>query len=154
MSITNNIDISCYEGVIAPSRTPCACYPDNPYTDADSDKYLDELEGLANIKQALQSEDSCDYVDIYDQMQTSIDNAIHLFIQDTNRKLMVDNTMRRQAFKGAVGMRNFRTNLNVTTTYAGVRICCADIVDGVLKVNGIGTLFQDTAYSIFRFGTI
>jgi len=140
---TNN-DLSCYDSIIGLSRTPCTCYPDNPFSISLSDKYLDEVEGMENVKQALQSAESCDFADIWEQMYIATEQGKISFISDANIKLQELYQLKRQHFKGAIGMATAQRAFNPNVSYAGARMFCANVVSGYMKIKGIGMYFDTT----------
>lgn len=144
MSIVNNLTFSCYENIIGVSRSECACYPSNPYNTSNSDLYVDELEGMENIKQALTDLSDCDSTDIWEVAMKSVDQAIRLFIGNTNAELIQKYKLRKLPFNGAIGQKTYKQTRAVTKQYAGLRIVCADVVSGSLVLKNIGTIFANT----------
>ena len=140
---TNN-DYTCYDNIIAPSRTDCECFALNPYSTSDSDLYLDELEGLATIKQALNSPGDCDYSDLWEQMYLAIQHSVVRFVANTNSKLQQSYKEKRQRFKGSIGQKTFQAAFRPAGNFAGVRLYCADVVSGYIKLNALGMVFNTT----------
>jgi hypothetical protein len=136
------IDLNCYEDIIALSQTDCECFDDNYYKTTKSGLTLDQLEGL-NLNMVNAGND-CAYGGLWQRMDTARDNAIRIFIGDTNSKLLEFNRLKRQPFNGTIGRRIFKNTRSPAQIYAGVRWYCADIVSGVVKIKKIGTLFAAT----------
>jgi hypothetical protein len=138
----NDIDLSCYNNIIGLSRTTCECLDTNLDYESKSDLYVDELEGV-NLNMINGAAD-CNKGNIWEIMQKARQNAIITYISDTTNKIMERAKLRRNIYTGAVGRRSFNQVRALNTTYAGVRLFCASIKGGILKINKINTLFTAT----------
>jgi hypothetical protein len=140
--IPSNIDITCFDNIIGLSRTACTCYPDNDFNESNSDLFLDELEGMS--LKPFDSLTECDYGDMWQRMNIARNNGILSFIKDANVEFLRKHELRRQPFYGSIGKNQFKRNRVISTAYTGVRWYCADVVNGIIKINKIGTVFNAT----------
>jgi hypothetical protein len=136
--------IDCYNYVVGLYRGECDCFEGRPddYDASDSDLYICDLlepefiNGLLNCGQGAS---------IWDLLEIVRKLAIHNFIGDTNAIMLKWNQLRRVPYYGAIGRVNFNRDKPMTTGYyAGVRMFCADVVSGYMKVKSIGTIFNTT----------
>jgi hypothetical protein len=135
---------TCYDYIIGLYSGDCDCYdyaPDD-YNVSDSGLYLSDLLEPAFINALL----NCDQgASIWDLMGITRDYAIKLFIADTNALLMKENKLTRLPFYGGIGRNKYTKTLDLNFgNYAGVRMFCADIVSGYLRIKKIGTIFDTT----------
>ena len=136
--------IDCYDHIIGLYQGDCDCYDGRPedFDTSDSGLYISDLLEPKMINGLL----NCDQgASIWDLMVIVRNLAIRRFIGDTNALLMQFNRLRRQPFYGGIGRTKFTKTLSLTNGYyAGVRIFCANVVSGYLRIKGIGTLFNST----------
>jgi hypothetical protein len=134
---------TCYATAIGLSQSPCNCAgaPDD-YNLSDSGLYLDELEPLSSAG----GYDDCSDGSIWDIMSRSRDEAIRAFIADTDALMIGGQGVRlkRHPFKGVVGEGYSKEEVTGLSTYAGVRLHCARVRSGTLKIRKIGTCFSET----------
>ena len=134
----------CYGYIVGLYNGECPCYDFAPadYNESQSGRYLSDLfepkfiDGLLN----------CDQGDsIWTLMEDVREGAVRDFIADTNAVMMKVNRLKRQPYKGAIGRAGWTKDLSLEVgRYAGVRMFCADIVSGFIKIKKIGTLFGTT----------
>lgn len=137
-----SISLDCYEYIIGLSRTDCECYDELDSTTSHSGLYMDELEPLSRISQAL----NCDTgKDLWPYMERARERSIRQFMGDASAMLMQNYKLRREPFIGSIG-RAVKKNIlqQVTGHYYGVRLFCADVVGGTLKITNIGGIFNTT----------
>lgn len=136
--------LPCYDYIIGLYQGSCDCYDGRPedYNTSDSGLYISDLlepkfiDGLLNCDQGAS---------IWELMEIVRNLAIRNFVGDTNALLMQSNKLSRSPFYGAIGRAKYSRTLALTSGYyAGVRIFCADIVSGYLRIKKIGTLFSQT----------
>jgi len=133
----------CYEYIVGLSRTNCECYdiPGDAETSL-SGLYIDELTGLAFLKAITDCENNADVFNLIDRARQV---AVTNFQADTNALLMKSHKLRRQNYKGAIGRAISKNNPSLTTgQYYGIRIYCANVKSGVLRLTSIGALFSLT----------
>lgn len=131
---------SCYDNIIGLSRTECPCHDPKPaqYNVSQSGLYLDELEPL----NSLDGFDNCEAGSVWDAMDKARSEAVKKFMADSNALLMRNFKLRREPWTGSIGEAAARDWLESSYNYAGIRINCAPVRSGILKIKGIGTLFQ------------
>lgn len=136
--------LECYDYIIGLYSGDCECYDSRPddYNESDSGLFLADLMEPKFISALL----NCDQGSgIWDLMVRARNLAIKNFIGDTNALLLKSNKLKRTPYYGALGRAVFTKSLTLTAGhYAGVRMFCADIVSGYMKVKSIGTLFDVT----------
>ena len=133
--------MACYDTIIGLSRNDCPCINEAPpedYNTSDSGLYMDELEPLTS----LQGFETCEAGSVWDILSQARDMGVSTFKADSNSLLLNYYEPRRQYFKGQIGEAKATQSLSTSDTYAGIRIRCNPIRDGVLRINKIGTLFS------------
>ena len=133
----------CYENIVGLSRTNCECYeiPSDAETSL-SGLYIDELTSLSFISAINDCENNND---VWEQLAKSRQIAIATFQADVNALLMKHHRLRRANFKGSIGRAIAKNNITQTTgEYYGVRIYCANVKSGYIKINRIGAMFKST----------
>ena len=133
----------CLSHAIGLSRTNCECFDsDKPlrFNESDSGLYLDELEGLT--LNMIDSINDCEAGSLWDIMDKARENAIITFKADLMAASSMDYKPKRQPFSGIIGDAKTKTNLSLTSTKAGTRIYCANIISGVMKLKRIGLLMS------------
>lgn len=137
------MDLSCYENIIGLSEVVCECLPDAPegYNTSLSGLYLDKLTPLNNINDLS---DCSTATDMWEMMSIARDEAIKLFVSDTNALLSKTYLLKRKPFKGSIGQAKHRELVSTQYQYLGVRLRAANILSGVLVIKNIGTIFQAT----------
>lgn len=135
------MNVACYQTAIGLSQKPCGCF-DAPtgYNTSDSGLYLDELEPL----NAIGGYDDCSGTSIWTMMSRAKTQGINAFLADTDALMKQHGQMRRNNFKGNVGESYNRDAVSTTYTYAGIRIRCARVKSGVLRIKKMGTCFNAT----------
>lgn len=133
--------MGCLDKIIGLSQKTANCYPGNAVGDtSQSGLWIDELEPLKNLSGAITSENTT----VWLAMTESRDNAIKTFSSDINMKLIADNELKRNIFKGGIGDGNWNANLQTSSNYSFVRVYCDRVKGAYLKVNKIATLFNET----------
>lgn len=137
MSVLNN----CWSNIVGYTRSDtCINYdeaPDN-YSESKSGLYLDELKGI-NLKW---TEDTGGY--LWEKLQNAYENAIRTFKIDSISEILKTHKRRYEDFNGNIGSQRFRTSLNLTGNYAGVRMYCNDIKGAFFTLKAIGVLMDKT----------
>lgn len=131
-------DLSCFDYIIGLYNGDCPCY-DCDFGTSDSGLYISDLlepkmiDGLLNCDQGASI---CELMEIVREL------AIRNFISDANALLMKQARLIRPPFKGGIGRTLWTKNLTGLSTgdYAGVRIRCADVRSGFLKITKIGLI--------------
>ena len=137
--------LDCFDNIIGLSRTLCSCYDSNKpadYNTSLSGLYLDELMPLTAFKSLLNCENGNE---IWTLLDRSREQAILNFRADANALLLKNYKLKRKPFYGHIGKIKYSDALTITTgDWVGIRIFCADVVSGVLKIKNIGALFSET----------
>lgn len=135
MSVT--VNNNCLEGVIGLSRTECECY-DVPANDSLSGLYLDELDGL-NLS-AIKAGANCEDGSIWDMMSKALESAIFDLSADLEAEVRKHFKVNKEPWQGIIGRDSIRAT-EAISNYAGVKILCAPVKSGVLRIKRIGTMF-------------
>jgi hypothetical protein len=133
----------CLDNIIGLSQTDCNCFPNDTTIDGLTSKsgiYLDQLEGL-NID-LLDSASDCDQGSVWDLMERARNNATKTFKADLLTGLLTHNKERRLPFLGIIGQSKFTRSLSLTSTYAGLRVYCNQIMGGTMTIKRIGLSFN------------
>ena len=135
------MNVACYQTAIGLSQKECGCF-DAPaaYNTSDSGLFLDELEPL----NALGGYDDCSGTSIWAMMDRAKTQGIHAFLSDTDALMKQHGKLKRETFKGIIGETYHRETVSTSATYAGMRIRCARVKSGVLRIKKIGTIFSAT----------
>ena len=136
MSVT--VNNNCLEGVIGLSRTECECY-DVPANESLSGLYLDELDGL-NLS-AIKAGANCEDGSIWDMMSKALESAIFDLSADLEAEVRKNFKVTKEPWQGIIGRDSIRAT-EVISNYAGVKILCAPVKSGVLRIKRIGTMFS------------
>ena len=133
-------DITCYDYIIGLYSGDCECYDPAPadYNESNSGLYISDLLEPKFIDSLL----NCDQgASMWDLMEIVRNLAIRYFIADANALLMKQARLIRMPFNGGVGRATWTRNMSLPTgDYAGVRIRCADVRSGYLRINHIGLI--------------
>lgn len=131
---------NCLEGVVGLSRTACPCY-DVPANESKSELYLDELDGLnlATIKAGSNCEDGS----IWDMMNKAMQSAIFDVSADLHAEVSKYYKVSKEPWQGVIG-RDSASGTEAISNYAGMKILCAPIKGGILKVKRIASFFAAT----------
>lgn len=134
------LDISCYTGAVGLARRSCPCVdvPPDGYNDSESGLYVAD-EGLIAD---LGGFDECGDGSIWDTLDAARSRAIRTFIADTNGMLAGMHKQRRSQWSGGIGRSENTGYQTLTKDYAGLRIGCAPVRGGYMKVTKIGGWFQ------------
>lgn len=139
-----SVNYDCFDGVIGLSRVLCECY-DSPPEDYDisySGLYLDELEPLDKFSGQLTCENGADLWELMDKCR---EQAIIAMKTDISALLLQNYKLRRQPFYGSIGNFKSTDTLTLDTGYFyGIRMMCANIVGGIIRINKIGAIFSGT----------
>ncbi len=134
MSVLQN----CWENIVGYSREnelPDYKRPTN-YNLSLSGLYVDELRGInLNI-----INDTTGY--LWSKLKNAYDNSIRVFKSDIMNEILKHHKTRYDQFIGNIGSQRFSRSLNLTGTYAGIRMYCNDIKGGSFKLNAIGILMD------------
>lgn len=134
---------ACYDNIIGLSRTECSCFDTGKpegFNTSNSGLYLDELQPLNQVADLT----DCSNTDVWTVLSRAREQAINTFIADSSALMLRYYNASRQAWQGQIGESVGRDTLTIATTYAGVRIKCASIKSGKLKIRNIRTLFANT----------
>lgn len=133
----------CYEHIIGISRTDCECFD---FTDddqiSDSGLYLLELEPLN--ASWVQGREDCEKGTLAEIARNAREQAVTLTKNAILNEILKYNEYQRQPFTGGIGKFNYSGNRTINQTYRGLKIFCADIIGGVLKIKNIRTVFSTT----------
>jgi len=130
----------CYENIIAVSETTCNCFPDNPEIESKSGLYLDELEGL----EVLTSLSDCETGNIWEIGQKAINEAIKMFVVDSNNLILKRFKQTLKQYNGLLGWSGGKDHINIQKNYAGLVIDCRPVKSGVITIKDIGLIFDAT----------
>jgi hypothetical protein len=138
------MNIDCYINSIGLARETCPCEaegaPDG-YTRSDSGLFLADLAPFSQ----LEGLESCEgEANPWTVMAQAREEAIRVFIADTNALMVRNNRLKREPYRGAIGEIESRDTDSFSEVYAGLRIACAPVRSGVLKISKIGALFNQT----------
>lgn len=133
--------MACYDNIIGLSRADCPCIDTAPGEGFDtslSGLYMADLTPLDN----LEGLEECGVGSVWDMLGKSRDEAVKIFVADTNAMLMNTFSSRRENFKGQIGEAVGRETLETSNTYAGIRLAFNPMRGGRIKITKIGTLFS------------
>ena len=134
----------CLDDIIGLSKTNCECFTTGqPSPTSKSDLWLDELEGM-NLKLADSIKD-CEEGSLWDILIKARTNSIKAFRSDLMASLMTKYKKKREPCSVVVGSADFKTNIDLVNTYAGIRVWMANIISGVMTVKRIGLVFDSAA---------
>jgi hypothetical protein len=137
-----SIEISCFDNIIGITQSECECFGDIGGSTSTSGLYLDGLVELTDVFNIIDCKNGNDVSEV---MEKSITEAHKEFMADFNASLLNNVKMRRKRFKGFVGRPTYKTTHNLNADkIAGVRMYCAEVKGGFLKINKVGTLFSKT----------
>ncbi len=135
-----SVPIDCFRTIVGLSRASDSCVTGNYPSDFDESKsnlFISELNGITlKVFSSLP--------DFWNKLEYARENAVRSSISDLIINLLKYNKKKREDFKGNIGGFKSKANINVTSTYAGNVIRCSDVSTGVLKINGINTIFGNT----------
>ena len=142
----------CYDQIIGLYNGDCDCLDGRPldYNESDSGLYISDLlepkfiDGLLN----------CDQGDsVWEMMEDVRDLSIRYFIADSNALLLKSNKLKRNPFKGGIGLSTYTKDRTLTALdYAGVRLYSPLIRSGFIKIKKIGLLLNTTtAINLFIY---
>lgn len=137
--------LDCLKTSIGLSRTICNCYDTGKPADfdvSDSGFYLDELEGL-NINMVKAGEDCADG-NLWQKMERARENAITNIGSDILAGLAMTTKTRRPTYTGIIGQIEGKADLNVISTYGGIKLDGKKIRGGEIILKGISTLMNAT----------
>jgi hypothetical protein len=133
---------NCFENIIGLSRTECQCFDNNKpvdYNTSESGYYLDEIEGL-NLDM-LSAIADCETGNLWELMSWSRDESIKGFKTDLLNAIMMRTKLKRVPYRGVIGDQSQSKAIDVNGDYAGLRMFCADMLSGRMRVKRIGTYF-------------
>jgi len=132
--------MACFDNIIGLSRIDCECFEPQPedYNTSLSGLFLDELESL-DLADSLKD---CDE-DVWDILTTAREAGTNSFQSDLKALLLKRYKLRRSPYVGVVGRQVYTSNRDISG-YAGVKIYCANIKSGTMKIRNIKTLFNET----------
>lgn len=147
------MDISCYETVIGLARCACPCIEDEApegFNDSDSGLFITDLAPL----DALEGLDDCNTPgNPWEILANAREQAILAFISDVSALMMQRNKLARQPFRDGIGEGYARDTVTPSGAYAGIRIRCAPVRHGLMTLEKIGCIFDQTgtvAVSIYN----
>lgn len=136
------LNFDCFTNIIGLSRIDCECFDENiNWDESYSGLYVDEAEGLS-LKMVDAVKDCENDNNIWLLMDTARSNAIRQFVSDTNMRLLQKYQLARSNFYGNIGRLDYKKDLVINNTYAGIRIATANVVGGWMKIKEITTLFS------------
>ncbi|MCA9497107.1 MAG: hypothetical protein KC589_09250 [Nanoarchaeota archaeon] len=139
-------ELKCLDNIIGLSQTDCACYDDQKPSDFDTSNsglYLDQLEGLE--LSIINADADCGDGNIWEKMESAIRNAKINLRTDLLASIGTGARNKRKPFSGIIGQKQYRTFLNDTLVYAGLRITDCDIKGGEFTIKNIHTLLDGSA---------
>jgi len=135
MSVSTN----CFDNIIGITKSECDCFGDLSGYSL-SNLYVD---GLVELEEVFGANKCSESTEISTMINKSLDEAKMEFLADFNSNMLTHFKIKRQRFTGAIGRPTYKTVANINYGhYAGVRMYCADVVSGTLKINKIGTIFS------------
>lgn len=138
-----SVILNCWDNIIGLSQSECDCHSlcrPADYNYSQSGLFIGDQEPLNNIEGLQDCDNDC----FWEIMEKARDNAVRQFQSDTLALLLKDYKIKRAPYYGGIGYLKNSQDINISTTYAGIRICCADIISGTLTIKNIGTLFNFT----------
>lgn len=133
-------DISCYAGAIGLARTACPCADAAPvgFNDSQSGLYVADLGPLSD----LEGYGDCGTGSVWDALDNARDRAIRTFIADTDSMLAGMHKQKRSKWVGGIGRAENNGPVAGSELHAGIRIACAPVRGGYMKVTKIGGYFD------------
>lgn len=143
------IDVRCLTYAIGLSRTECDCF-DFPElaSRSDSGLYLDELDPLSSV--IIDQRSDCEKGNINELMDKARDNAISDFNTELMTELLKTYKLKRPVFRGEIGRRTWDDNLDITGTWAVLRMPVVDVISGEIEITGIGAMFAQTTSFVLQ----
>lgn len=133
--------VDCLDGIIGLTRKECECF-DTIETQSESGLFVEDLVGVSDVFSIIDCPNGSDVAEI---MSNSFEKSKYEFYSDFNAMFLNYNKPRRKLYTGAIGKASYKNTLNITTgKYYGVRLYCADVVSGYMKINSIGGIFTKT----------
>lgn len=136
---------SCYDNIIGLSRTQCSCTTvPSDASISDSGLWMDELDGM-NLK-LVEATADCNRGNVWELMATSRYEAVESFKNDLLSCIRSESRIKRPPFNGVIG-DSIKANkwINLSNTFHGFKISCADIQAGYVKLKRIGVYFNQSA---------
>lgn len=138
-----SVILDCWDNIIGLSQSECECHSlcrPADYNYSQSGLFIGDIEPLNNIEGLQDCDNDC----FWEIMEKARNNAVRQFQSDVLALLLKDYRLKRPLYKGGIGYLKNTQDINISSTYAGIRICCADIISGTLTIKRIGTLFNYT----------
>lgn len=134
----------CYQNIIGITLDPCECVDDSlipaDYNVSKSGIYFDQLDGIDLV--TLNNLGLCN--EIWTSIQLWIARAITTMKSDAMKEIMKKNQQLHYNYSGQIGSLRKDNYNSITANYAGVKMFCAPIRDGYMKINRIGIILNDT----------
>lgn len=138
-----SIPINCFDQIVGITQSDCECFGEIDNFDSLSGLYIDGLVELSDVFEIVNCQNGNDVSDV---IKKSFLEAKKEFMADFNSNLFSFYRTRRKDFKGVIGRVNFKRDLDAQFgDIAGVRVACADVVGGNLRIKKIGMLFNGTS---------
>lgn len=133
------LDTSCYDSVIGLARASCPCADAVPtgYNTSNSGLYIADMAPLNE----LEGYDNCGTGSVWDALSNARDRAVRTFIADSNSMLSGMHKERRKKWTGGIGRAENNGTVTGDELHAGIRIACAPIRGGYMKITKIGGYF-------------
>lgn len=142
ISLTMAVSISCYSGAVGLARQTCPCADAAPddYNSSESGLFIADLAPLSE----LGGFDDCSAGSVWDLLSNARDKAIRTFIADTDSMLQSAHKRRRNPWSGGIGRAENNGADTGTELHAGIRLACAPVRGGYLRITKLGGYFDTT----------
>lgn len=156
------MELKCLNQLIGITRKACECFEDSLHTDggdqlpekwytkSKSDYYLDELVGLVSMWQTAEASPDTTLAEYY---LKSYNAAMRDTKKDVLKAIHDRYTKTEWDFAGSLGTKSFTQGLDVSdVNYAGIYLKMAPVIDGVMYLKSIGTMFEETeTFNVFVY---
>ncbi len=132
----------CYDYIVGLSETECSCVDPKPtnYNFSKSGLFLDSLQPIASMGNF----ENCQGGGLWTVMEKSLSEAVKQYLIDIKALVMADFELVNQPYRGTIGETSANTFLETSKQYSFLRIGCAPIRGGFLRIKNIGTMFTGT----------
>lgn len=131
----------CLDKIIGLSETTCPCFDEGKPEDANesaSGIWLDQLDGF-NLKVADSASD-CGKGSLWERMERAVRDAKLETKKDILGCIGATYKPRYEIFSGQIGQPDFKSALNLTTDYAGVKVAPAQLRGAYVYLKRIGII--------------
>lgn len=138
-----SIPINCFDQIIGITKSECECFGDIDRYDSLSGLYIDGLIELSDVFNLVNCQNGNDVSEV---IKKSFEEAKKEFMADFNSNLLANFRNNRKPFFGVIGRSAYKSNIDTFHgNIAGVRVACADVVGGSLKIKKVGMIFNATS---------